>query len=231
MTADRWECVVDLFSAAVGRSPDDRRAFLDGACADDPELRAGVEQLLADHFLAETAEFMNAPPWVIDEIAPVLPDFEDYSGIEYIGHGGMGIVYQAFDSSLDTLVALKISLPRRLSTDSDISFRIDAQSMAKLKHPNFVQVHKVGEYDSRPYFTMNLIRGKNGSVSLAQHLDRFRDDPSAAATLMVKVARAVHHAHQRGILHRDLKPGNILLDEDDNPHVTDFGLAKQIGAG
>lgn len=231
MTNDRWNQVADLFSTVVAdRSPDQQQAHLNEACADDPDLRARVEELLANHAIAETEGFLKEPPWVIDEIPVLLPDFEEYKRIEYIGHGGMGVVYKAFDESLDTHVALKMSLPRRLTTAEDISrFRIDPQSMAKLKHPNIVAVFKVGECDGKPYFTMNLIEGKDGSVRLEKHLARFQDDPKAAARLMVKVARAVEHAHQRGILHRDLKPGNILLDDEDNPRLTDFGLAKQIG--
>lgn len=230
MTNDRWNQVVDIFSAVAARSPDHQQAHLGEACADDPDLRTQVEELLANHAIAETEGFLEPPPWVIDEIPVLLPDFEEYKRIEYIGHGGMGVVYKAFDESLDTHVALKMSLPRRLTTAEDISrFRIDPQSMAKLKHPNIVQVNKVGECDGKPYFTMNLIERKDGSVSLEKHLARFQDDPNAAARLMVKVARAVEQAHQRGILHRDLKPGNILLDEEDNPRLTDFGLAKQIG--
>ncbi len=230
MTADRWNQVVEIFSAVVDRAPGQQRAYLDEACARDPDLRAQVEELLANHAIAEAEGFLKEAPWVIDEIPAFLPDFEEYKQIVYVGHGGMGVVYKAFDESLDTHIALKVSLPRRLTTAEDISrFRIDPQSMAKLKHPNIVQVHKVGEFEGVPYFTMNLIEGKDGSVSSAEQLARFRGDPAAAATLMIKVARAVHHAHQRGILHRDLKPGNILLDDEGNPHITDFGLAKRIG--
>ena len=230
MTADRWNQVVKIFSAVADRDPDQQQTYLDQVCAHDPNLRAQVEKLLTHHAIAETEEFLKEPPWVIDELPAFLPDFEDYKQITYIGHGGMGVVYKAFDVGLDCAVALKMSLPRRLTTDEDISrFRIDPRSLAKLKHPNIVQVHNVGECEGNPYFTMNLIERKDDSVSLAKQKAPFRDDPASAARLMIQVARAVHHAHQRGILHLDIKPDNILLDDEDNPHITDFGLAKRIG--
>ncbi len=160
-----------------------------------------------------------------------LPDFGRYTEIEYLGHGGMGVVYKAFDQELKRVVALKMTLPGHLMTPDDVRrFRVEAQSMAKLKHPNIVRVHDVGEHEGRPFLSMELVEDR----SLDEHLDRFTHDQRSAAKLMVNVARAVHHAHQRRILHRDLKPANILLDkhesEQDRPYVTDFGLAKPMGA-
>src|SRR5262245_2722663 len=97
--------------------------------------------------------------------------------------------------------------------------------MARLNHPHIAHVHRVDEHEGRPYFTMDLIDG----MSLDDRLAEFRNDPRRAAELLVKVARAIHHAHQRGVLHRDLKPANILLDKGGEPRVTDFGLAKRVG--
>ena len=162
-----------------------------------------------------------------------LADFGRYTGIRYIGHGGMGVVYKAFDQELRVSIALKLSLPGSLMDEASVErFRVEAQSMAKLRHPNIVRVRYVGEHEGRPFLDMELAGGGN----LARHRERFAADQRSVAKLMVKVARAVHHAHQRRILHRDLKPANILLDSDedeskqDKPYVTDFGLAVQIGA-
>ena len=162
-----------------------------------------------------------------------LADFGKYTQIRYMGHGGMGVVYKAFDQELQVSIALKLSLPSALMGEPSVErFRNEAQSMARLKHPNIVRVRYVGEHQGRPFLDMELAEGGN----LAQHRERIAADQRSVAKLMVQVARAVHHAHQRRILHRDLKPANILLDSDedenkqDKPYVTDFGLAMRIGA-
>ena len=189
---------------------------------DHPDL---AQQLLS-HFENESVVLSD-----LGSIPCRLPDFGRYTDIKYLGHGGMGVVYKAFDQELDISLALKMSLPGNLITAEEMRrFSLEAQSMARLKHPNIVRVHDVGEHEGRPFLSMELVEAR----SLDEHLDRFTHDQRSAAKLMVNVARAVHHAHQRRILHRDLKPANILLDKDeseqDRPYVTDFGLAKTIGA-
>jgi uncharacterized repeat protein (TIGR03803 family) len=143
-----------------------------------------------------------------------------------IASGGMGTVYEAEDTKLRRIVALKMIRAFAFSTTSEKArFTAEAGAAAKLDHPNIVPIYEVGEFAGQPFFAMKLINGG----TLATLLQKGAIPPRAAAALMAKVARAVAHAHSRGILHRDLKPGNILLDAAGEPHLTDFGLAKFAG--
>jgi serine/threonine-protein kinase len=153
--------------------------------------------------------------------------FGDYELFNVLGRGGMGVVYKARQLSLNRPVALKLLLSGILATEDDLRrFQNEAESVAMLDHPHIVPILEVGRYEEQRYFSMKLI----GGPSLDRQLGRFTADPKAAARLVRTLAEAVHHAHQRGILHRDLKPGNVLLDERGQPHVTDFGLAKRVQA-
>jgi serine/threonine-protein kinase len=139
----------------------------------------------------------------------------------------MGVVYRARDIALGRTVALKMLRAGALANHQEIQrFYREAQAAAQLNHPHLVSVYEVRQHGDLHYFTMEFV----GGGSLADHMDRFRD-PAAAAALLEKVARAVHYAHERHILHRDLKPSNILLDEAEEPQVSDFGLAKMLDSG
>ena len=148
-----------------------------------------------------------------------------------LGRGAAGIVYRARQEHPAREVALKILRPHELgSAESLARFRLEAATVAALDHPVILPVLAVGEYDGLPYFTMKLCTGG----SLAERLGKFHGHWQVTATLVALLAEAVQQAHARGVLHRDLKPGNLLFDEEDRPFISDFGLAKLIdgsGAG
>jgi serine/threonine protein kinase len=152
--------------------------------------------------------------------------FGDYEVLDTLGQGGMGVVYKARQTALKRLVALKMILVGDHAGTTEVErFRREAEAVARLQHPNIVQIYEVGEQDGRPYFSLEYV----GGGSLAGKLRREGPSPPrAAAETVLKLARAVHHAHQQGILHRDLKPSNILLTPDGEPKIADFGLAKGL---
>jgi len=158
--------------------------------------------------------------------APPLPALANYEVISEVARGGMGVVYRARQTTLNRIVALKMILGGRLADPDDlVRFRTEALAAANLQHPHIVKVHDVGEVDGHPYFSMEFIEGQ----SLAQKLAQGPLPSRVAARYVRLVAKAIHYAHRQGILHRDLKPSNIMIDPEDEPHITDFGLAKRLG--
>ncbi len=234
-----------VFAAALEKeSPDQRSAYLDEVCAGDLGLRQRVEALLMSH--NQAGSFLELPvrevvvdPDITEALttdfreptANVSPGptrvryFGNYELLEEIARGGMGVVYKARQVSLQRIVALKMILAGQLASPADVNrFYREAQTAAKLQHPNIVAIHEVGQHDGQHYFSMDFVEGE----SLAALVRESPLPPAQACRYVQAIAVAIHHAHEQGVLHRDLKPSNILIDGFDQPRVTDFGLAKQI---
>lgn len=216
----------------AGRTPD-----LDALTQQHPEFSGELRELWGAVQLAEGMALglsrrssLGAEatvPWSAGPAAAgELPrEFGDFELQRELGRGGMGIVYQARQRSLDRTAAVKMILRGQWASAADLArFRSEAESAARLDHPHIVPVYEVGEHDGQPYFVMKYVEG----VTLASRLAEGPIPPREAAALLAPICDAIHFAHERGILHRDLKPSNILIDVDGRPHVTDFGLAKRV---
>jgi tetratricopeptide (TPR) repeat protein/tRNA A-37 threonylcarbamoyl transferase component Bud32 len=201
------------------------------------EYQAEYPALALDRFaalFAETSQPAAAGP--ADATLPLSPPdgqlprvyyLGDYELLEEIARGGMGVVYKARQISLNRVVAVKMILAGQLATQADHDrFHAEAEAAALLDHPNIVPIFEVGEHQGQHYFSMGYVDG----LSLSARLAEGPLAPKEAAELAATVAEAVEYAHRQGVVHRDIKPSNILIDSHGRPRVTDFGLAKRVGA-
>src|SRR5215831_9498191 len=215
-----------LTAVDAGQAPS-RQEFLDRY----PQFASDLMAFFADQ--DQTVSCVSPFRQVGAGPAAVLQDpaFGDYVLDKELGRGGMGVVFKAQQVSLRRPVAIKMILAGHLASAADVQrFRAEAEMGASLNHPHIVPIYEVGEHRGQHFFSMMLMEG--GSLA-----DRIQDgrwkmndrrQQRDAAQLIATIARAVEHAHQRGLLHRDLKPGNILFDLDERPHVSDFGLSKRV---
>src|SRR5262245_1607879 len=233
MKPEQWKQVDDLLQSALDHAPEKRMEFLAQACAGRESLRAEVELLLTHYDQVDT--FLETPP---SEIAAEILDrgktrltegqqVGHYTTLVLLGVGGMGGVYLAHDTKLDRKVALKL-LPARFTADehSEHRFEQEARSASALNHPNIVTIHEIGRFEETQFIVTEFIEGQtlrrrmmDGPMTLTQALD-----------IAIQVASALDAAHTAGIIHRDVKPENIMLRPDGLVKVLDFGLAKLIEA-
>src|SRR6184192_2056341 len=156
---------------------------------------------------------------------PIEMNFDDYELLKEIGRGGQGVVYRARQKSLNRTVALKVIGVGHWDREAHLRrFRLQAEAAASLNHPFIVPIHEIRERNGCCYFSMNLLEGGQLDEAVKRQVISIR----RAVELIAKLARTVHYAHENGILHRDIKPGNVLLDKEGEPHLTDFGLARLI---
>jgi serine/threonine-protein kinase len=240
LPAARLEAVADHVSGCARCEASLLALFRDDPLADylrrRPEQRTPVDESLCRELEArarvipfeQTGGLTTSPdggPATLAEGPPMPVAFGPYQLLECLGEGGMGVVYKARDEAVKRLVALKRVRAGAYATSEERErFRREAEAVARLRHPNVVQIHHFGEHQGQPYFAMELLEGGSLAGKLAGRPMPERE----AAQLVQTLARAMHYAHAHGIVHRDLKPGNVLFAEDGTPKITDFGLVKLL---
>src|SRR5437016_2178409 len=225
MTPEQWQRIKPLLQSALERNPAERSAFLATECGGDDALRQHVESLIASH--EQAGEFIEAPAFEV--MAGSLVDDQlvgrnlgPYAISARLGAGGMGEVYLAQDTRLERKVALKM-LPAYLTTEDERvrRFQQEARAASALNHTNIITIYEIGEMNSRHFMATEFINGE----TLFERLKAGPMKISDALDVSAQVTSALCAAHQAGIVHRDIKPGNIMLRTDGIVKVLDFGLA------
>ena len=241
MATERWQKIERLFHSALQQEESRRTAYIEQACGGDESLKQEVVSLLAqsdgaDSFLEAPAMEVAAKSLAMDvtvaggagvSTARSFPTaIGRYRIVGVLGEGGMGIVYEAEQEQPRRSVALKIIKPGFATPERLWRFEHESKALGRLQHPGIAQIYEASTADTgfgrQPYFAMELIRGQ----SLPAYARAHQLDTRQRLALTAKVCDAVQHAHQRGLIHRDLKPGNILVDETGQPKILDFGVAR-----
>ena len=220
-----------MFDRAVDLDPAAQAAFLDDRCGGDAGLRAAVDELLRLDRRVEAGELLLRSPVAEARRTTrpgTAPRFGRYRVVRVLGEGGMGTVYEAEQDNPRRAVALKVIRAGLGTGPLRERFAREAQILGRLRHPGLAQVYDAGVAETgQPYFAMELVAG----VPLDQYVRERAPDPGARLELVARVCDAVQHAHDGGVVHRDLKPGNILVEPSGRPKVIDFGVARAADAG
>jgi adenylate cyclase len=229
-SAKRNKRIAELVAAALGREPDERKAFLTVECGQDRDLLDQVERRLAAHLSSSSevaTQFSASPRLPDDDVTWIGRSIGHYNIIGHLGRGGMGEVFRAKDTRLNREVALKLLPSEAISDESRLRrFFQEARAASTLNHPNIVTVYEVGELQGVPFIATELIQGR----TLRQMMD---EGLALAQTLPIvsQIAKALAVAHNSGIVHRDIKPENIMVRDDGYAKVLDFGLARLTVSG
>jgi serine/threonine protein kinase/class 3 adenylate cyclase/tetratricopeptide (TPR) repeat protein len=238
MTPERLKRINRIFEAAVGRPPAERSAYLDGACAGDQALRREVESLIERAQRPEAEDSDGHGGTREDagrrggatrgEVVPGHTKLGSYRILEKLGAGGMGTVYLAKDSRLGRRVALKL-LPEHFARDEELvrRFELEARAASALNHPNIITVHEIGEAEGRRFIVTEFVEGR----TLRERMSEGRFELGEAVEVCAQVAGALAKAHDAGVLHRDVKPENVMVDGEGHVKVLDFGIAKRLTSG
>ncbi|MEM7516702.1 MAG: serine/threonine-protein kinase, partial [Planctomycetota bacterium] len=239
---DRWALVRDLVIRALELPATQRRAFVRSECGEDAALAAEVLRVVESRHEAGE-DFLEPPEYLISQEPTEKTRFDDFEIVRELGRGGMGTVFLARQNALDRYVALKVFVEGFLTSSSQVErFHREASSVARLSHTGIVPVYASGSDGPTHWYAMEYIAGhdlsqeiarlKEGGSSSAKEGRGFLfapgepEHPRAIAKVVAKVAQALQYAHEHGLVHRDVKPQNILLREDGTALLTDFGIAR-----